>query len=307
MIHTVTVNPALDLTYRVKDIVFDDKLRAEQVYRAAGGNGVNVSRVAARLGHPTVAMGFAGGRAGDELSELLQAESVRTWFTPQWGATRTNVILHGDDSRQIRVSGPGAAVSEAEVRKLEESIFDLRAPDFLVLTGSLLPGMPPEFYLRLMARAKDDGVPVVADIDRELRDVAAGAYLIKPNQYELARLSGLPVTSPQEALAAARGALELGAEVVVCSLGARGAVLVTAGEAWTAVPPEVKVDSAVGAGDSLLAGVLVALAGGKAWDEVLRLGVACGTATATTPGTELCYPETVDAILPQVRLEQLEG
>jgi 6-phosphofructokinase 2 len=306
MIHTVTVNPALDLTFRVKELLVDDKIRATKVYRAAGGNGVNVSRVAARLGHPTVAMGFAGGRAGDEMTELLAQESVRTWFTHQAEDTRTNVILHDDENRQIRVSGPGAAVTPEEVEKLEASLFDLRAPDFLVLAGSLLKGMPGDFYLRLMARARADGVKVVADIDRELREVAAaGAHLIKPNQYELERLTGLPVGDCAQALAAGRRALALGPEVVVASLGPLGAVLVTQHEAWAATPPAVEVDSAVGAGDSLLAGVLIAIAEGKPWDEVLRVGVACGTATAMTPGTDLCHPETVATLLPEVRLERL--
>jgi 6-phosphofructokinase 2 len=306
MIHTVTVNPALDLTFRVEEIRVDDKIRATKVYRAAGGNGVNVSRVAARLGHPTVAMGFAGGRAGDEMTELLAQESVRTWFTHQAEDTRTNVILHDAENRQVRVSGPGASVTPEEVAKLEESLFDLRAPDFLVLAGSLLKGMQEDFYLRLMARARADGVRVVADIDRELREVAAsGAYLIKPNQYELERLTGLSVADHADARAAGRRALALGPEVVVASLGPLGAVLVTQHEAWAATPPEVRVDSAVGAGDSLLAGVLIAIAEGKPWDEVLRVGVACGTATAMTPGTDLCHPETVAALLPEVRLERL--
>ncbi len=306
MIHTVTANPALDLTYRVGEIVFDDKLRARAVYRAPGGNGVNVSRVAARLGHPTVAMGFAGGPAGDEMVDLLAAEAVRTWFTHQGSATRTNVILHDDQNRQIRVSSPGAEASPEEVAKLEASIFDLRAPDFLVLTGSLLQGMPEDFYFRVLKRAQAEGIRVAADIDRELPLlVEAGVDLIKPNQYELERLTGLSVTTSQEAVLASRRAVELGARVVACSLGAQGAVLVSGDEAWLAIPPVVKVDSAVGAGDSLLAGALVALAEGRSWPEVLRLGVACGAATATTPGTELCRPETVREILPQVRLERL--
>lgn len=306
MIHTVTVNPALDLTFRVAEIVFDDKLRAKQVFRAPGGNGVNVSRVAARLGHPTVAMGFAGGRAGEEIIELLHQESVRPWFAHQRTATRTNVILHDDANRQVRVSSPGAAVSAEEVETLESSIFDLRAPDFLVLSGSLLEGMPEDFYLRVLRRARGEGTPVVADIDRELREVvAAGVFLIKPNHHELSRLVGKPVTNPHEAVAASRQALELGAELVVCSLGAQGAVLASAAETWLAVPPAVEVDSAVGAGDSLLAGMLVALAEERTHAEALRLGVACGTATAMTPGTELCHPETVARLVPEVRLERL--
>jgi 6-phosphofructokinase 2 len=306
MIHTLTVNPALDLTYLIPEVKLDDKIRASQVFRAPGGNGINVSRVAARLGHPTVAMGFAGGRAGEEMIELLEAEGIRTWFTRQHKTTRTNVILQDADNKQIRVSSPGDAVTADEVATLAGNIFQLRQPDFLVLAGGLLQGMPEDFYLRLIEQAHAQGIKVVADVDRELADVVrAGIKLIKPNHYELARLTGESVATVSDAYHAAKIALTMGVETVICSLAAQGAILVREDAAYLATPPKIKVDSAVGAGDSLLAGALVALAEGRSWAEVLRLGVACGTATATTPGTNLCYRETIDDIYPRVRLEAL--
>jgi 6-phosphofructokinase 2 len=308
MIHTITANPALDLTYRVSHIKLDDKIRAKQVIRAAGGNGINVSRVAARLGHDSVAMGFMGGRSGEEIEDLLKAEGVRTWFTQHAEATRTNVIIQDDESQQIRVSGPGATVTQEEVSSLIANIMDLRKPDFLVISGGLLKGMPKDFYIAVTRYAVRDGVQVAADADGdELKSaVAAGVYLIKPNHYELERLTGVEVKTHHDAVKAARKVLQQGTEVVVCSIGPHGAVLVTETEAWKAVPPKVKVDSAVGAGDSLLAGVLVAKADGKPWDEVLRLGVACGTATAMSPGTDLCYVKDIETVFPQVILERLE-
>lgn len=307
MIHTITANPALDLTYRVKEIKLDDKIRASEVIRAAGGNGVNVSRVAARLGHPTVAMGFVGGRTGEELEDRLKSEGVRTWFTQHAADTRTNVIIQDDKSQQVRVSGVKAAVTQAEVETFIANIVDLRKPDFLVISGSLLTGMPKDFYVAITRYAVRDGVRVAADADGdELKSaVEAGVYLIKPNHYELERLTGMTVTTHDDAVKAARKVIGRGVEVVVCSLGPSGAVLVTENEAWQAVPPKIKVDSAVGAGDSLLAGVLVAIAENKSWDEVLRLGVACGTATAMTPGTDLCFMKDIETILPKVALERL--
>jgi 6-phosphofructokinase 2 len=307
MIHTITANPALDLTYRVPQIKFDDKIRATQVIRAAGGNGINVSRVAARLGHDTVAMGFLGGRSGEEIEDLLKAEGVRTWFTPHAESTRTNVIIQDDQSQQIRVSGAGATVTQEEVEHLVSNIMELRKPDFLVISGGLLKGMPKDFYVAVTRYAVRDGIPVAADADGdELKSaVRAGGYLIKPNHYELERLTGTEIKTHQDAVKAAKKVLHQGVEVVVCSLGPHGAVLVTKEEAWKAVPPKVKVDSAVGAGDSLLAGVLVAKAQEKSWDEILRLGVACGTATAMSPGTDLCYLKDIETILPQVVLERL--
>ena len=307
MIHTVTVSPALDLTYRIPEVKFDDTIRAGKVYRAAGGKGINVSRVAARLQHATVAMGFAGGPAGDEIEELLRHERVRTWFTRQEAATRTNVILHDDANRQVRVSGPGQAPSQAEIDALLGSIFELRSPDFLVLSGTLLAGMPESFYNELTVAAKREGIKVAADADGNvLRGMAsAAADVIKPNRFELERLAGRSIETDVDVVSAARDAIKFGVRIVIASLGRDGAMLVTDSEAWKATPPKVEVDSAVGAGDSMLAGALVARAEGASWADALRMGVACGTATATTPGTELCHLETIRDILPQVRLKRV--
>ena len=306
MIHTVTVNPALDLTYRVSQVRYDDTVRAREVLRAAGGKGVNVSRVATRLGHSTVAMGFAGGRAGDEILDLLRAEGVKTWFARHDAPTRTNAIVQDDHGRQLRVSGPGPEVRPSEVDGLVESVFELRAPAFLVLSGSLLPGVPTDLYARIAARASDEGVPVVVDADRELVSaLEAGVALIKPNAYELGRLVGREISGVEDARAAAEQAHAMGARTVVCSLGPDGALWVSEEGAWHALPPEVTVDSPLGSGDSLLAGLLVAMAEERPPEEALRLGVACGTATATTPGTDLCHREDVESLLPEVRVERL--
>ncbi|MDZ7800890.1 MAG: 1-phosphofructokinase family hexose kinase [Trueperaceae bacterium] len=307
MIHTLTVNPALDLTYRVPALRYDDTVRASTVHRAAGGKGVNVSRVATRLGHATIAMGFAGGRAGEELLDLLRAEEVRTWFSWHDGRTRTNAILQDDAGRQVRVSGPGPEVQGPEIEALTEAVFELRVPDALVLSGSLLPGMPSDYYARLSGRAAEDGVTVAVDTDRHLRaSLAAGATVIKPNAFELGRLVGQSVDDAASARRAGEAARALGAEIVVCSLGAQGAVWIGAEGAWLAVPPRVEVDSALGAGDALLAGVLVARADGADPAEALRLGVACGTATALTPGTDLCRRDDVERVRAQVTVERLD-
>ena len=307
MIHTVTVNPALDLTYRVPAVTFDDTVRARSVLRAAGGKGVNVSRVATRLGHTTVAMGFAGGRAGDEILDLLRDEGVRTWFAHHDAPTRTNAIVQDDAGQQLRVSGPGPEVRSSEVDGLIDTVFELRAPDFLVLSGSLLPGVPSDLYAKIAERSAAEGVPVVVDADTELAAaLAAGVALIKPNAYELARLTQMHVHDVASARAASLTALDMGADVVVASLGAQGAVWTSEEGAWHATAPDVPVDSALGAGDSLLAGLLVARADGATPEEALRYGVACGSATAMTPGTDLCHREDVDALTPHVTVQRLD-
>ena len=308
MIHTVTVNPALDLTYRVPGLTFDDTVRAHEVLRAPGGKGVNVSRVATRLGHPTVAMGFVGGRAGDEIEDLLRAEGVRTWFARHDAPTRTNAIVQDDPGRQLRISGPGPRIDADRVAALIDSLFELRAPAFLVLSGSLLPGVPSDLYARVARRAADDGVASVVDADAELgAALEAGVALIKPNAYELGRLTGREVHDVASARDAAEVARARGADVVVTSLGGEGARWSGPEGHWHATAPAVEVDSALGAGDALLAGVLSARADGASPADALALGVACGTATAMTPGTDLCRREDVDALRPQVRVTRLDA
>ncbi len=306
MIHTITPNPALDISYLVDSFKFDDSLRAKKVMRDAGGKGINLSRVAARLNHPTVAMGFVGGRSGDEIEDILKAEGVRTWFNSLGSSTRTNTIIQDSSNKQLRVSAPGASVTNDEVEALKKNIFSLKAPDFLALGGSLLSGMDSDFYSQISKRAVAEGIRVVVDADNEnlKKALENRVFLIKPNQHELERLTNRNIKNFSDAIEASQALLDK-VEMVLCSLGPKGATLITREQSWLAKAPKVKVDSAVGAGDSLLAGALVAIAEGKSLAEVLKLAVACGSATATSPGTSLCHQETVKELYSLVRLEPI--
>ena len=306
MIHTITPNPALDISYLVDSFKFDDSLRAKKVMRDAGGKGINLSRVAARLNHPTVAMGFVGGRSGDEIEDILKAEGVRTWFNSLGSSTRTNTIIQDSSNKQLRVSAPGASVTNDEVEALKKNIFSLKAPDFLALGGSLLSGMDSDFYSQISKRAVAEGIRVVVDADNEnlKKALENRVFLIKPNQHELERLTNRNIKNFSDAIEASQALLDK-VEMVLCSLGPKGATLITREQSWLAKAPKVKVDSAVGAGDSLLAGALVAIAEGKSLAEVLKLAVACGSATATSPGTSLCHQETVKELYGLVRLEPI--
>jgi 6-phosphofructokinase 2 len=307
VIHTLTLNPALDLTYVVDAFKEDDSTRAHTVYRSPGGKGINVARVATRLNHPSVALGFIAGTTGLEVTQLLEAEGVNTWFTPVSGVTRTNPILQDKNGHQIRVSAPGPHASAREVQSLWESVFVLREPDFLLASGSRLTGVPDDFYPKVLIQAKKRGVKTVVDADGgELeRGIRTGAYLVKPNKHELVRFVGRELESISDVILAAREMIRAGVSVVAASLGPSGALYVTEDRAFHAVPPKVEVASAVGAGDSFLAGLLVKLAEGAAPLEALRFGVACGTATATIAGTQLCTTSRILEILPDVTTEDL--
>lgn len=307
MIHTLTLNPTLDLTYIVDAFLQDDTTRAHTVYRSPGGKGVNVARVATRLKHENVALGFIAGTTGLEVTQLLEAEGVNTWFTPVDGVTRTNPILQDKEGHQIRVSAPGPSATLREVESLWESVFCLREPDFLLASGSRLAGVPDNFYARMLIEAKKRGIKTVVDADgAELeRGIRTGAYLVKPNKHELMRFVGRELPEMTDVIAASREMIQAGVTVVAASLGAEGAFYITSDQALRAIPPKIQVASAVGAGDSFLAGLLVKLSEGATPLEALKFGVASGTATATIAGTQLCTLERILEILPEVQTEVL--
>jgi 6-phosphofructokinase 2 len=308
MIHTLTLNPTLDLTYLVDEFRHEDTTRAHTVYRAPGGKGINVSRVVTRLGHPTVALGFIAGGTGMEVARRLEDEGVNTWFTPlESGETRANPIVQDAHGQHLRVSAPGPEADERAVLSLRDNIFSLRAPNFLLVSGSRLRGVPEDFYAGLIKEARAAGVAVAVDADgAELqRGITAGASLVKPNRFELERLVGRELQGVTAMLGACQEVIAMGVEIVAASMGGDGALLVTKDAAFHGVPPSVQLGGAVGAGDSFLAGLLVKLAEGESPLEALRFAVACGTATASVPGSQLCTLPEIHALLPRVVVKAL--
>lgn len=233
---------------------------------------------------------------------------MRTWFVPIPGPTRTNPTVQDASGEQLRVSSPGPTVTPAHVRAMWDSIFALRPPDWLLASGSRPGGVPDDFYPDVIRRARSEGIPTVVDADgEELRQGAlAGADLIKPNRYELERLVGRPLPTLEDVIEGCGEARRLGTGSVAVSLGAEGALLVRGDGVWRAVPPQVQVQSAVGAGDSFLAGLCVRLAEGHAPEDALGFAVACGTVAAMTPGTSLCHPDDLAEVLWRVRVEPLD-
>jgi 1-phosphofructokinase family hexose kinase len=309
MIVTFTPNPAVDQTLFVTGLKFGEVNRARESELSPAGKGINVSRVAHRLGWPTMAFGFLAGDIGDVAQNALDAEGVQSHFARVPGQTRINVSIADEASGACTsVSCPGPTVTAEHLAELEGMLrFWLQATKVLVLAGSLPAGVPDDTYARIIDTASRQGVCTVLDADGEpLRlGVEATPYLIKPNRAEAERLLGRPLPDLE---AVADGARELSARgigVVVISMGADGAVCVEGGRARRAVSPKVEVRSTVGSGDSLVAGLCVGIARGDGIVEGLRLGTAAGAATAMTPGTELGSAEEIAALVAQVQVEDL--
>jgi len=310
MILTVTANPAVDKGFHIARIVKNEKLRARAVRRDPGGGGINVSRVVKRLGGETAAYALAGGTTGKLLERLLTREKIRFHLTEVEDETRINFTVTEDSTgHQLRFLLPGPKVKQKEYEQfINEVAGACPAPNLCVLSGSLPPGITDDFYFRLIHRFNKTKVKCLLDASgRALRKgLKAAPFMVKPNLRELSQFAEAKLNSKQSIRKAALRMLSYGIEAVVISLGREGGMLVTQKEALYAVPPKVKPVSVVGAGDSMVAGMALKIAQGGSSSEILRSGVAAGTAAVLSVGTELCRREDFKRILPKVRVESLQ-
>jgi 1-phosphofructokinase family hexose kinase len=285
MIYTFSANPALDLILTVPAIEFEVVLRANEVRREMGGKGFNVSRYLKALGVANVAVAFAGGFTGQALAAGLAAGGVPTEFVYlQAGETRTNVVIQEPNGRRhIKANQPGATVTAGDQDAFWARLEALARPgDLWVLTGSLAPGLAPDFYAEAAERLQAAGAQFVLDTSGPAlrRGCAAGPALVKPNVLEAEEFTGGKIVTPQDAAAAAGAFLEAGAQRVILSLGKDGAVAAAGDERLHIQPPAVTVQTAVGAGDAVVAGAVWAIQQGLSLREIGVWGVATGTLTA---------------------------
>lgn len=308
-IYTVSVNPAIDLFLDVPAIVPEEVLRATAVRRVWAGKGFNVSRAVKRLGLPTVAMGFVAGYAGMQIGAGLEAEGIPTDFVTVTGETRTNVmILDLSNGQHIKVNQPGAAVDAAAQEAFIARVGDhLAAGDYWVLTGSLSPGMAPDYYARLIDLIHAAGAFAVLDSSgAALRaGCAARPDLVKPNTVEARDLTGAAVVTLDDAQAAVAAFHAAGAARVALSLGGEGVLYSDGNCCWHVQPPRIAVRTAVGAGDALLGGLVWALASGKSPQEVAQWGVATGSIYAMTDDLPDPAQPPVRAMLDRLTTTQL--
>lgn len=309
-ITTVTLNPALDEAVELDRLELGGKSRCSLDSLDPGGKGVNASRVIARLGRRTLAMMFSGGCTGDLLEEKLREEAVPFVAVRVDDATRVNIMIYESATgRRSRLYLPGARIRTAHLRELEGRLEAVPDRGVVVLGGSVPPGAPPWIYRDLILRLKERGVRCVVDTSGDALSYALEAHpaLVKPNVEEASQLLGIALDDDDAVFDAALTMYERGAEQVVISQGSLGAIGVNAIGAWKAVPPEIRSRSTVGSGDSMVAGLAIALDENQSLVEGLRLGSAAGAATALIAATRLCRREDVVSLLPQVVIRDLRA
>lgn len=309
MIATVTLNPSLDRTVTVEDLIIEEANRWTSFREDPGGKGINVSRVVHELGGETIAYGFIGGAAGETLKRLLRKQGVPFDFTPIKGEIRSNFIITNlKTNRQTRIDAPGPRISREELTELVDTLRNMKKrPDFLVFAGSVPPGIPDDIYYRLIVGAKNYGINTVLDSDKQwLREgIKAKPDIIKPNVHEAEELLGTELKDEAAIVKAARTLVDQGIGIVAISRGKHGMIVATIEKVLKITAPRVRVSSTVGAGDSALAGLVLRLSQGYSLEEACRWAVAAGTAATLTPGTELCRRQDVEKLLPKVTVERL--
>jgi 6-phosphofructokinase 2 len=309
MIATVTLNPSLDKTATVEELVVDEANRWTSLRRDPGGKGINVSRVIHELGGETIAYGFIGGFDGEALKHLLRQQGVPFDFTPIKGEIRSNFIITDlKTRRQTRIDAPGPHISRDELRKFIDKITRIKTkPDFLILAGSVPPGVPADIYRQLIETAKESGIKTVLDSDNKwLKEgIKAKPNVIKPNVHEAEELLEIQLRDEAAIIDAVKALVSKGIEVATISRGKDGLIVATKEKVLKVTSPQVEVRSTVGAGDSAIAGLVLKLSQGQGIEEASQWAAAAGTAATLTPGTELCRREDVERLLPQVKVERL--
>lgn len=309
---TLTANPSIDKNASVDHIVAERKLRCGPPSYEPGGGGINVARAIHKLGGVAAALYLAGGPAGETLRRLLGEEGIEQHVVPTEGWTRENFIAYETATgQQYRFGMPGAAVQEGEWQHSLEMLGTMDpAPAYVVVSGSLPPGVPEDFCARVVRRTRRWGARAIVDTSgAALREaLRARAYVLKPNVGELAALVGHDITGEAELEAIAMQLVsEEQCEVVVVSLGAGGALLATAEGPRRLHAPVVPVQSKVGAGDSMVAGLALMLARGRPVLEAAQFGVAAGAAAVMTPGTELCRRDDAERLFEQMRTGNMDA
>ena len=309
MILTVTLNTSIDKLYLIESVRPETVMRVKEVHNTAGGKGLNVSKVAAKLREPVTAMGFIGGFNGQYLESLVSQPLVRCAFTHVQGETRSCINCWDlSDGRSTEYLEPGEPVTQEDISRFLTD-FEERLPeaDVVTVSGSVPQGVPEDFYRELIRRSRKAGIPVLVDTSgsRLIAAVKEKPLFIKPNEDEIAQLTGRSLTGREETLRALAELHAGGISCVVLSMGAEGALMVCDEGVYHGKPPRITPRNTVGCGDSMVAGFAVGFARRLPVEETFRMALAVSAANALSIFTGDFDTADYDRLYPQITIEKI--
>jgi 6-phosphofructokinase 2 len=297
---TVTLNPAIDKSTFIDVLVPEKKMKCAKPFFEPGGGGVNVARAIKKLGGDAIAVYLAGGYTGKFYQQLLAEEKIQSVAVEIAQHTRENlIVLDKSSNLQYRFGMPGPVISDSEWKALLVTLEKMEDINFLVASGSVPEGIPADIFAQMAKIAKKKNAKFVADTSGEALKHAAdeGVYLLKPNLRELSSLAGEEELDMEHVNKVAHEIIKTKkCEVLIVSIGENGALLFTKDFSCQVTPPVVKRKSTVGAGDSMVGGIVYSLSQGKDIFEAVQFGVACGTAATMNFGTQLCNKDDAEKI-----------
>lgn len=304
-IFTLSFNSSLDNTFYLPYLRFDDINRIEKSRIDAGGKGLNVARMLNVLGCRCKAITLLGGTNGKIIKKLLKEEGVPFSYVPIKGNTRSifNFIA---GEKILRINEPGPSISKKEKEAFLKLIYSLKIKggDIVSISGSVPPGIEKDIYRKIITKLKNKGAVVALDTDNELlkEGIKAKPHIIKPNLWELSRLSGKKIKSVKELRKILNSLLIYGIPIILLTNGQKGAILFSRTHFLYGMPPSVKTVSTIGCGDTFLAGFLYGYIKGKSPEESLKLAISSGTAKALKEGTSMPEKEDVERIFKKVKI-----
>ncbi len=308
MILTLTLNPAIDHTITADRLVFEDRGYILSSRDSAGGRGLNASSVIHSFSGKTQALAICGGKNGDRLEHFLSSSGFPVELVRVKNQIRTNLTITDKHGLTIKLNEMGPALAAKELRQMTAAV-EKKLPvcSWLMLCGSVPPGVPPPYYRELIEMAKQYKVKTFLDTDGPalIEGVEAGPTVVGPNQPEGERLLNRALITRSHFLEAVERIQEMGAEGVLLSLGSRGAVAINGNTLIEAVPPRIDAVSPIGSGDAMAAAFVWASDKGSPFGDAVRWGVAAGTASAKLPGIQFASFEQAREVFEQVETRRL--
>ena len=307
MILSVCPNPSVDCTIELDSLRLGALNRIDNKVITYSGKALNVAIGVARLGYDSFATGFMFDENGKMFVHNLDDEKVKNTFVWSKGSARTNYKIVDKRSMMTEINDRGEPVSDKKQAELLSIVSELsKSASVTVISGSLPSGISSDYYKRLSKAVNPSSKKIIDTTgDNMLEALKEGAYIVKPNIEELQNITGERYTTIDEMIGGCRKLLDVGAENVLLSLGRKGAILTDGNSALFCKSASVAVNSTVGAGDGMIAAASVMIEIGASREEILRSAVAAGTASVTTPGTNLFYRDKYHEIYDKISVEKL--